>query len=135
MTGFWLAGGTAGLDTVGGEVERQARERGPEALAVLTVTLVAKLAAAALALALGDRRKQPRRKQPRRPRWLATLARAGGILLALYGAVLVVAGALALAGALGSVDDEYALRWHTFFWDPWFLIWGIALAVAGGRAR
>ncbi|HYM53546.1 MAG TPA: hypothetical protein VEW45_08770 [Candidatus Dormibacteraeota bacterium] len=31
--------------------------------------------------------------------------------------------------------DTYALRWHAFLWDLWFLIWGLALAAAGLRAR
>lgn len=32
----------------------------------------------------------------------------------------------------GSVDVEQprALRWHAYFWDPWFLLWGCALTVA-----
>jgi hypothetical protein len=46
VTGFWLLGGTLGLDTVGGEIEEQARERSAAALAVLAVTLLAKLARA-----------------------------------------------------------------------------------------
>jgi hypothetical protein len=46
------------------------------------------------------------------------------------------AAALALAGVVGSEpSDEYALRWHVFFWDPWFLVWGVALALAALQAR
>jgi hypothetical protein len=29
--------------------------------------------------------------------------------------------------------DWTALRWHAFFWDPWFLLWGILLAAAALR--
>jgi hypothetical protein len=49
--------------------------------------------------------------------------------------LLVGAGALALAG-LFDVDpnDQYALPWHVFFWDLWFLIWGGALALSAHRA-
>jgi hypothetical protein len=47
VTAFWLLGGTIGLDTVGGQIEEQARERSTPALAALAVTLVAKLAAGA----------------------------------------------------------------------------------------
>jgi Protein of unknown function (DUF3995) len=130
VTAFWLLGGTLGLDTVGGEIERQARERSAAALAVLAVTLVAKLAAGALALALADPRTAGKRS-------LNTLGLVGGGCLALYGGVLVIAGALALAGVAGdsSGRDEYALRWHVFFWDLWFFVWGVALALGAMRAR
>ena len=129
VTAFWLLGGTLGLDTVGGEIEDQARERSAAALAVLAVTLLAKLAAGALALALADSRTAGKR-------FVLTLGLVGGAGLALYGGVLVIAGALALAGVGDSSGrDEYALRWHVFFWDPWFLVWGVALALAAVRAR
>jgi hypothetical protein len=57
------------------------------------------------------------------------------VLLALYGGVLVLVGALVLAGAIGPAEpvDEHALRWHVFVWDLWFLLWGMALAFAGRR--
>jgi hypothetical protein len=122
---YWTAGGTALLDTVGGEIEELARERSAGALALGAVTVGAKLAAAALALALT------------RPaaRAVVRLATAGGILLAVYGGVLVVAGALVLAGAIDAAGeaDEHALRWHVFFWDLWFLLWGLALLAAVRR--
>ena len=129
VTAFWLLGGTLGLDTVGGEIEEQARERSAAALAVLAVTLLAKLAAGGLAVALADPRREGKR-------FVLTLGLVGGVGLALYGGVLVIAGALALAGVGDSAGrDEYALRWHVFFWDLWFLVWGVALALAAGRAR
>jgi hypothetical protein len=128
VTAFWLLGGTLGLDTVGGEIEKQARERSAAALSVLAVTLVAKLAAGGLALALAGSRTPDRR--------LINLGLVGGAGLALYGGVLVIAGALALAGVGDSSGrDEYALRWHVFFWDLWFLVWGVALALGAARAR
>ena len=131
-TAFWLLGGTAGLDTVGGEVERLARERSPAAIAGLAVTLVLKLLAGALAVllvALGDGGPPPH--------WVVRLALVGGIGLALYGGLLVAVGALALIGVVGPSDpgDQYALRWHVFFWDLWFLVWGAALALGAKRAR
>jgi hypothetical protein len=44
----------------------------------------------------------------------------------------VTAEALVETGAIkpsGSVDWT-ALRWHLELWDPWFLVWGLLLAVA-----
>jgi Protein of unknown function (DUF3995) len=129
VTAYWLFGGTIGLDTVGGQIEEQARERTTLALTALAVTLVAKLAAVALALALADACTRVRRV-------LIALGLLGGAGLALYGGVLVIAGAIALAGVGNSSGrDDYALRWHVFFWDPWFFVWGVALALAAVRAR
>jgi Protein of unknown function (DUF3995) len=129
VTGYWLLGGTAGLDTVGGAVEEQARDRTPLAVVALAVTLAAKLAAGVLALALAHPRT-------RRRRLLSIVGLVGGVGLALYGGVLVLAGAIALAGVGDSSGrDEYALRWHVFFWDLWFFVWGVALALAAVRAR
>jgi hypothetical protein len=87
--------------------------------------VVAKVGAGMLAVAL-----------TRRPlRRLGTLAAIGGALLAIYGAVLAGAGALVLTGAVSAAPtDERALRWHTLLWDR-FLVWGLALAVAGVSAR
>src|SRR3954451_16159966 len=126
VAAYRLLGGTALLDTVGGAIERLARKRSTDALAVASVLVIAKAAAAALALALTH---GPLRR-------LGTLAAIGGTLLALYGAVLTLAGALVLMGAISAdPTDERALRWHTLFWDPWFLLWGLALATAGIAGR
>jgi len=53
------------------------------------------------------------------------------------GGANVVVGALVLGGAItSSADvDRHALRWHVFVWDMWFLVWGLALAVAVAAAR
>jgi hypothetical protein len=129
VTAYWLLGGTLGLDTVGGEIEEQARERSTLALVALAATLVAKLAAGALALALADPRTRGKRT-------VIAFGLVGGAGLALYAGVLMTAGAIALAGVGDSSGrDDYALRWHVFFWDPWFFLWGVALALAAVRAR
>jgi uncharacterized membrane protein len=123
VTFYWAFGGTALLDTVGGEIEELARERSASALALVGGTGVAKLLAGAVAVAL----LHPAGRR------LSVAAMAGGALLALYGGVLVLVGALVLAGAIDPAEpvDERALRWHVYFWDMWFLLWGIALALAG----
>jgi hypothetical protein len=125
ISAYWTLGGTALLDTVGGEIEELARERSAGAVALGTATVAAKLTAAWLALAL---------TRPA-PRAVVRVATAGGILLALYGGVLVVAGALVLAGVIDPAGDadKHALRWHVFFWDLWFVVWGVALLAAVRR--
>jgi hypothetical protein len=129
---YWMLGGTGLLDTVGGEIEDLARERSAGTVAALGVAVVAKLLGAAIALSLVQRWGE--RFGLRARRLLATI---GGAGLALYGGALVVAGALVLAGAIepdGDVD-EYALRWHVFLWDLWFLVWGVALVAAARVSR
>ncbi|RBY85308.1 DUF3995 domain-containing protein [Blastococcus sp. TF02A-26] len=122
---YWTAGGTALLDTVGGSVEEAARRGGAAAVAVGAVTVALKLVGVLLALALvrpwGER--LPRRL-------LERVATGAGALLALYGGVLVVVGAVALTGAVGEPADPRALRWHVLLWDPWFLLWGLFLTTA-----
>ena len=46
-------------------------------------------------------------------------------------------GALVLGGVITPSEpvNEHALRWHVFLWDLWFLIWGVALALATVRYR
>jgi hypothetical protein len=130
VTLFWTLGGTWLLDTVGGSIERLARDRSAGAIVLGIVVVIAKSVAGLLALHLGHSERTPSRPA-------ATLASVGGIALALYGGVLVVAGALVLAHAInpsGAVD-RHALRWHVALWDLWFVVWGVALAIAGLRAR
>ncbi len=128
---YWLLGGTALLNTVGGEIEELARSRATGTVVTLAVVVLAKLLGAALALSLVQPWGQ---RFSRRARTL--LATVGGVGLALYGGVLVLAGALVLAGIVDASDDtdEYALRWHVFFWDLWFFVWGVALVLAARRA-
>lgn len=124
VTGFWLVGGTALLSTVGGEIERWGRERGAGVLVVLAVVLLVKASVACLPIVLH------RTRNHRRRRWGRTLAWVSAIFLAVYGGLLSVVGLLVQFDVLErSADaDDVALAWHAFFWDPWFLIWGLALA-------
>jgi hypothetical protein len=126
VSAYWTAGGTALLDTVGGALERLAREPGAAGVALGATTVLLKVAGGLLALAL------LRRSVPRVVEWAALAA---GVGLALYGGALVAVGALALTGALGEPADPRALRWHVLLWDPWFLVWGVLLVLAVRRRR
>ncbi|MGN6871554.1 MAG: DUF3995 domain-containing protein [Solirubrobacteraceae bacterium] len=124
---FWTLGGTLLLDTVGGSIEKFARTRAPSALALGTATSLAKLGTALLALALV--RPWGRRVPDRVLQGVNGFASA---VLVVWGGANVLVGGLALTGAASSSGglDERALYWHVFVWDLWFLVWGVALAVA-----
>ncbi len=123
-------GGTALLDTVGGSIEEAARRGGGVAVAVGSTTAALKVAGGLLALAL------VRPGGSRLPAGLLERTAIGaGALLAFYGGVLAVVGAVALTGVLGEPADPHALRWHVLLWDPWFLLWGLLLMLAGLARR
>jgi Protein of unknown function (DUF3995) len=129
---YWAVGGRGLLSTVGGYVQQLADRGGAGAVLVAVVVLLAKVAGGVLALALIRPSALPVSR-----RWLLTGAGAVSVLLVIYGAVNVAAGALVLSGAIhpaGSVDRT-ALRWHVAVWDLWFLVWGMLLAVATVSCR
>lgn len=137
VSAYWALGGTALLDTVGGEIERWGRERSGVVVAALWLITAAKIMIAVAPLAmtgLGD--GQLRRLTTARPTrllcWLIALG------LTLYGGVLSAAGLL-VEGGLFDPDvadaDRRALTWHTYLWDPWFASWGAALTVTMWRTR
>lgn|SRR5215216_266005 len=124
---YWAAGGTAGLGTLGGQLEELGRARDQGIIALVLATGVLKVVAGVLALALV---RPWGRALPRRV--LLAAAWGGALLLTLYGGVLVTVEGLVVGGVItppGPVDWR-ALRWHLFLWDPWFLVWGLLLGVA-----
>jgi hypothetical protein len=129
---YWAFGGTAGIDTLGGRLEELARDEDPVALWLAGAAGVAKLAGAALALALV---RPWGRVVPRRA--LVMTAWVGAVVLVLYGGVNVVAGALVLGGVVevaGGVDRT-ALWWHVLVWDLWFVVWGVLLGMAAWASQ
>jgi hypothetical protein len=124
---YWAAGGTIGLDTVGGAIEELARARDPAGVALGIGAGVLKVAGGVLALALVRPwgRRVPRRR-------LGGVAWAASVALTLYGGLLVAVGALVLAGVIRPAGpvDRTALRWHVLLWDLWFLVWGLLLGLA-----
>jgi Protein of unknown function (DUF3995) len=89
----WALGGTAGLDTVGGAIERLGRTRDPAGVALAIGAGVLKVAGGLLALALV---RPWGRALPRR--LLGGVAWAASVVLTAYGGLLVVVGALVLSG-------------------------------------
>jgi hypothetical protein len=126
---YWWLGGTWLLDTVGGSLEMHARagDTGAALAAAAGKTIAAVLPLLAL-------RDLPRPSWSRR---LRILAWAQAAFLTIYGLVLTAVGLLVQAGVIhASADaDRYALAWHTYLWDPWFLVWGLLVAAALLRSR
>jgi hypothetical protein len=54
------------------------------------------------------------------------------VVLVAYGGLLTVVGLLVQADVVhaAATADRRALAWHTYLWDPWFLIWGLLVVVA-----
>ena len=133
---YWALGGTALLDTVGGEIERWGRERSAGVVATLWLVTAAKLVAAVAPLVLAGvgSGRLPAWTRARPMRALGWIVAIG---LAAYGGLLTIVGLLVEAGVIDAADDadERAIAWHAFFWDPWFALWGGAFTVAMWRSR
>lgn len=133
VTVYWAAGGTALLDTIGGSIERWARDRTPGLVTALCLLALLKLGVALAAPVLATTRlpSWTRGGLPRALSWVAA------IVLTLYGGVLTAAGLLVQTGVLSTDQDTdtRALAWHTYLWDPWFLLWGLLLAATLGSTR
>src|SRR5258708_10717469 len=134
MSVYCAVGGHALVSTIGVYVEQWARRGGALPVPVALAATLAKVAGGLLALALV---RPWGRVVPRG--WLLIGSAEASVLLVVYGGLNVLLGALVLSGVIhptGSVDRT-ALRWHVGGWDPWFLVWGILLALGtiGLRSR
>jgi hypothetical protein len=132
VSAYWLAGGTALLDTLGESLEEWARDRSATASAAVAAVVIVKLVTAALGPLVAAA------AHPRAPGWLARAARwrvvrplawVAAAVLVLYGGLLTAVGLAVEAGIVSTAPDadERALAWHAWLWDPWFLAWGLAL--------
>jgi Protein of unknown function (DUF3995) len=130
MSFYWALGGTLGLDTLGNELEREARAREPETLALVWVTGLLKVAGAALALALV---RPWGRRLPRR--LLLFAAWAAGLGLLAYALANFVQHGLMEAGAVDTPEalGSYAVTWHLALWDPFWLLGGLLFTAAARR--
>jgi hypothetical protein len=122
---YWLAGGELGLDTLGHAVAADARRGAPSIVAATVI----KAAGAVFPLALV---RHWGRLFPRL--LLAAAGWTGAVLLVLYGGALTLGEALTELGAFHLAPaDPTALHGHLYVWDPWFLLWGVLLALATAR--
>jgi Protein of unknown function (DUF3995) len=130
MSFFWALGGTLGLDTLGNEIEREARAREPDAIALVWVTGLLKVVGAGLALAL----VMPwGRRLPRR--LLLPAAWAVGLLLLAYALANFVQHGLMKAEVIDTPEalGSSAATWHLVFWDPFWLLGGVLFTAAAWR--
>lgn len=125
---LWAFGATWMLSTLGGSLEDMARDGSVWVRLGLVPVAAMKLLLVALTWCAVTGRGG---------RLFAVGAWVGGVILVLYGGTLTVVETLALAGAFGAPDDAglYALKWHAYFWDPWFLLWGICILTALALSR
>jgi hypothetical protein len=128
---YWGLGGTWLLDTVGGSLARLGRAHDATVIVAVWVTACLKLTAALLPLVAI---RAPRGRTARVSRLLAWIS---GAILTTYGAVLTVVGLLVQADVIhrSAGADRRALAWHAYFWDPWFLLWGLLIVTALLRNR
>ncbi len=129
---YWGLGGTWLLDTIGGSLEHQGRAGAFTVVFAVWVAAVLKLIAAVLPLlALRGFANPVRTRQVRMLAWIAAA------ILTVYGSVQTVVGLLVQAGVIhaSATADHRALAWHAYFWDPWFLIWGLLITIALRRTR
>ena len=124
---YWGAGGLVGVSTLGGRIEELALARDPAIIAMVWVTGVLKVLGGLLALAL----VQPwGRRLPRQ--WLLRAAWGGAGLLTVYGLLQTTFVALIAFGVITPTQpvESTVLRWRLLLWEPWFLLWGVLLALA-----
>jgi len=125
ISAYWALGGTWLLATVSSSLVTA--DQSTTVVMAVWAAVVIKGMGALLPFYL--RRSAPHSKWHGR---LRLLAWAEGAVLSLYGFVFTSAGLLVQAGAihLGRTADRRALVWHTYLWDPWFLVWGLLVVVA-----
>ena len=126
----WGLGSTGLLDTVGGALAEEGPAGNSMLLAVVWASVLLKLVAAVLGLTVTLPRIPP-------SRLVVIAAWAAAVVLTAYGGVLTLGGLLVQADIIhASADaDRRALAWHTYLWDPWFLLWGLSLMAALWRSR
>lgn len=129
---YWGLGGTSLVDTVGGSLEKGGRAGDAAVVLALWAAVVLKLIGAVLPLVVVHRSGGARWQ-----RVLLPLTWVEAAVLVGYGLVLTVVGLLVQLGVISTPAsaDHHALAWHTYLWDPWFLLWGLLVTGALLRSR
>ncbi|MDQ3641343.1 MAG: DUF3995 domain-containing protein [Actinomycetota bacterium] len=134
VSAYWLFGGTGLRDTVGGSVKDWGRRRSSSTIvalaALVAVKSVVALSGPVFAAGCADGgRSSIALDEPRRRGQSVGCAPSSWSCTAAF---LTVGGVAVQLGIVDAAEDadETALAWHAFLWDPWFLVWGIALGVA-----
>ena len=119
---FWATGANFGADTIAAD-PKSAFGAGAQPWALVVAGLL-KLVVALFALSYLVRRLPV----SFRLRFIASVIVSVGLLS--YGLANLVGHVLMLAGVSGISPDigEYAVRWHTFFWDPVWIMGGALYA-------
>ena len=130
MSFYWALGGTVGLESLGTFAD-SAQSDSPSFIVFVWITALLKVFAGLFALAL----IRPWGRFV--PHWMRLATWPAGILLALYGAALLIQHGLM---AVGVIDipaglGRTALPWHLLVWDPFWLLGGILFALAGWYYR
>jgi len=135
---YWAVGGTWLLDTVGISLSQPGQSgRTAALLAVWGAAVVKAIAAALPVLAVLSGGASLRTADRGRRRLVRVLAWVEAAILVVYGLILTATGLLVQAGLIraSANANHLALKWHAYLWDPWFLVWGILVAVAQWRSR
>jgi hypothetical protein len=122
---YWAAGGTFGLNTLGGEIEALREESW--FMAFVWFTAIMKLALGLVVLMLlRTYRHNLINKLVRVAVWMA------GILCVLYGGLNLLVRLIMALGILPTPETMYsdAAMWHLVLWDPWWVLGGVVLLLA-----
>jgi hypothetical protein len=132
VSAYWGLGGTWLLATVGGALQSQGRAGTAIVVLAVWAAVVLKMVAAGLPL-LALRRVT----SPGGNRAVGLLAWIEAGILTVYGLVWTAVGMLVQAGTIhpSAGADHRASAWHAYLWDPWFLVWGLLVAIALWRGR
>ncbi|MGD3109835.1 DUF3995 domain-containing protein [Streptomyces sp. YGL11-2] len=125
----WAMGGTFGAQSmVSPSLVKLARDGVPWFLAVLWVTGFVKLFGALIGIGL------TRLRGVRISRLMVLCGGGAAVLLTWHGCLFVLYGVLVETGAVSVAPGLVELtRWYLYLWGPWFIVGGLAFAVAAAR--
>jgi len=131
---YWGLGGVWLLDTVSGALAQEVRS-GTAGIALVAAAwggATLKLIAAVLPLLAARTESELAATAQTWHPWFRRMAWLEAAILISYGLVLTAVGLLVQSGLLAAAPDadRRALAWHAFLWDPWFLVWGLLVALA-----